>query len=81
MFSDFPRDAPHVIGFPHKDVLLLVEDVDECAFLFGREFGSDAYHPHVDLLGVQGHFLHVDHRFEGRVHPLCIRHLLVDCSE
>jgi hypothetical protein len=35
--GDFPRDAWHIRGFPHKYVLVCTEEVDERAFLFGGE--------------------------------------------
>ena len=36
-----PRDSRHVLWRPCKDVLILTEEVDELAFLFGAEVGTD----------------------------------------
>ena len=41
MLDDLPRDARHIRGFPCKDVFVVVEEVDERAFLFGGEHGPD----------------------------------------
>ena len=41
MLGDLPRDARHIRGFPRKDVFVIVEEVDERAFLFGGECGPD----------------------------------------
>jgi hypothetical protein len=78
VIGDFPWYAPHVEGFSREDVLLLLEEVNEHTFLFGRELGLDAYHSPVGMLRIQGYFLHVVHWFEGRARPLRIRCFLVD---
>ena len=58
MLGDLPRDAWHIRGFPRKDVFVIAEEVDERAFLFGRERSTNTYPlslraagVHVDLLG------------------------------
>ena len=58
MLGDLPRDAWHIRGFPRKDVFVITEEVDERAFLFRGECGSDADFfalratgVHEDLLG------------------------------
>ena len=43
VLGDLPRDAWHIRGFPRKDVFVIVEEVDERAFLFGGERGTNAY--------------------------------------
>ena len=43
MLSDLPRNAWHIRGFPRKDVFVVVEEVDERAFLFGGKHGTNAY--------------------------------------
>ena len=43
MLDDFPRNAWHIRGFPRKDVFVVVEEVDECSFLFGGKRGTNAY--------------------------------------
>ena len=43
MLGDLPRDARHIRGFPRKDVFIVAEEVDERAFLFGGEHGTNAY--------------------------------------
>jgi hypothetical protein len=51
LLGDFPQNAWHVRGFPCKDVSVHVEEVDEHAFLFGRERGADVHHLALELLG------------------------------
>ena len=58
MLGDLPRDAWHIRGFPRKDVFVIAEEVNERAFLFGRERSTNMYPlslraagVHVDLLG------------------------------
>ena len=43
MLGDLPRDAWHIQGFLRKDVFVVAEEVDERAFLFGGERGTNAY--------------------------------------
>ena len=43
MLNNLPRNAWHIRGFPHKDVFVVVEEVDERDFLFGGKHGTDAY--------------------------------------
>jgi hypothetical protein len=54
-----------------------MEEVDERAFLFRREVSSDAYHSPVGTLGIQGYFLRVVCRFEGRARLLHIERLFL----
>jgi hypothetical protein len=42
MLGDFPRNAWHIRVFSRADVVVHVEEVDERAFLFGREVSADA---------------------------------------
>ena len=78
MLGDFPWDNWHVQGFPHKDVFVVAEEVDERAFLFGGEHGANAYRfalgaagIYEDLLGAlcrferPGWFLRVGRSFDG----------------
>ena len=44
MLGDFSQNAWHVRGFPHKDVSIGAEEVDERAFLFGGKRGANAHH-------------------------------------
>ena len=44
MLDNLPRDAWHIRGFPRKDVFVVTEEVDERAFLFGGERGTNTYH-------------------------------------
>ena len=53
----------HIQGFPHKDVFVIAEEVDEHAFLFGGERSTNAYSlslgasgVYEDLLGALGWF-------------------------
>jgi hypothetical protein len=46
VLGEFPRDTWHVGWFPCKDVSILTEELDERAFLCGREVCS-----HSHLLG------------------------------
>ena len=43
MLGDFPQNARHIRGFPCKDVFIVVEEVDERAFLFGGKRGTNAH--------------------------------------
>ena len=37
MLGEFRRDTRHVLGGPCKDVAILMEEIDELAFLFAVE--------------------------------------------
>ena len=52
MLGDLPRNAWHIRGFPHKDVFVAVEEVDDRAFLFGGKRGTNAYCFALGALGV-----------------------------
>jgi len=52
MLGDFPWNAWHVGGFPHKDISLGAEEVEECAFLFGGKRGADVHHFVLEAAGV-----------------------------
>ena len=52
MLGHLPRDARHIRVFPCKDVFVIAEEVDECAFLFKGERGSNAYHFTLGATGV-----------------------------
>ena len=51
MLGDLPRNAWHIRGFPCKDVFVVVEKVNERAFLFGGERGTNVYVLPSELLG------------------------------
>ena len=44
MLGDVPRYAWHVKWLPCKDITISAQEVDELAFLFGRELGPDPHH-------------------------------------
>ena len=44
MLGDLPRNARHIQRFPHKDVFVVTEDIDERTFLFGGKRGADMHH-------------------------------------
>ena len=44
MLGDLPWYAWHVRRFPCEDIAISVQEVDELAFLFGRELGLDPHH-------------------------------------
>ena len=43
MLGDLPRNAWHIQGFPRKDVFVVMEEVDKCAFLFRGKRGTNVY--------------------------------------
>src|SRR3954463_7473534 len=47
VLSELPRYTRHVGGFPCKDVPILTDELDERAFLFWIQIGTDA-----ELLGL-----------------------------
>ena len=57
ILGDLPQDAWHIRGFPHKDVFVIVEEVDERAFLFGGECGPDVDFFALGAAGVHEHLL------------------------
>ena len=64
MLGDLPQDAWYIRGFPRKDVFVVVEEVDERAFLFGGERGSNAYHFTLGAVGVYEDLLRALYQFE-----------------
>ena len=44
MLGDLPRYAWHVRRFPCEVVVIGAQEVDELAFLFGQELGTDSHH-------------------------------------
>ena len=52
MLGDLPWNAWHIRGFPRKDVFVVAEEVDECAFLFGGQRGTDAYRFTLGVAGI-----------------------------
>ena len=65
MFGDLPRYAWHVRWFPCKDIMIGAQEVDELAFLFGRELGPDS-HRFGWVGGVDSHRLGFLEWAEGR---------------
>ena len=57
----YPR---HVRGLPCEDITIVVQEVDELAFLFGRELGPDSYR-FGWISGVDTHCLGFLERVEG----------------
>ena len=72
MLGDLPRDAWHIRGFLCKDVFVIAEEVDERAFLFGGERGTDAYRFTIRVAGVYEDLLRALCRFERPSQFLCI---------
>ena len=64
MLGNLPRDAWHIRGFPRKDVFVIAEEVDERAFLFGGERGTNAYRFTLGAAGVYEDLLGAFYRFE-----------------
>ena len=65
MLSDIPWYARHVRWLPCEDITIGVQEVDELAFLFGRELGPDP--DHLGWVGgVDSHCLGFLKREEGR---------------
>ena len=52
MLGDLPWDARHIRGFSRKDVFVGAEEVDERAFLFGGDRGTNAYRFTLGAAGV-----------------------------
>ena len=70
MLGDFPRNVWHVRGFPHEDISIGAEKVDECTFLFGGKRGADAHHFALRVVGVYEDLLGALHRLERPGRPL-----------
>ena len=64
MLGDLPRDARHIRGFSCKDVFVVAEEVDERAFLFGGERGTNAYRFTLGAAGIYEDLLGAFCRFE-----------------
>ena len=64
MLGDLPRNAWHIRGFPRKDAFVVVEEVDERAFLFGGKRGTNAYRFTPRAAGVHEDLLVALCRFE-----------------
>ena len=61
-----PRDTWHVLGGPCEDILILIEEVDELAFLFAVEAGAyDNVLAAVGVFRVELHFLGLLGGLEG----------------
>ena len=65
MLGDLPKYARHVRRLPCEDVMVVVQEVDEVAFLFGRELGPDPNRLGW-VGGVDSHCLGFLERAEGR---------------
>ena len=64
MLGDLPRYAWHVRRLPCEDIPIRVQEVDELAFLFGRELGPDP-HRLSRVGGVDPYRLGFQSRMEG----------------
>ena len=64
MLGDLPQNARHIRGFPPKDVFVVVEEVDERAFLFGGKRGANAYRLALRAIRVYEDSLRALGRFE-----------------
>ena len=64
MLGDLPRDAWHIRGFLRKDVFVFAEEVDERAFLFRGERGTNAYLFTLEATGIYEDFLGALCQFE-----------------
>ena len=64
VLGDLPQDAWHIRGFPRKNVFVVAEEVDERAFLFVGERGTDAYRFTLRVVGVYEDLLRALYRFE-----------------
>ena len=69
MLGDLPRNAWHIRGFPRKDVFVVIEEVDERAFLFEGKRRSNAHHFVFGGPGVYEDFLRAFHWLEGPDRP------------
>ena len=56
MLGDVPWYAWHIIRFPCEDIAIGAQEVDELAFLFGRELGPNLHHLG-RVSGVDSHYL------------------------
>ena len=72
MLGGLPRDAWHIRGFPHKDVFVITEEVDERAFLFGGEHGPDTDFFALGATGIQEDIPGAFCRFERSEQLLCV---------
>jgi hypothetical protein len=67
VLGDLPRDTQHFCQFPHKNILVALEEVDELAFLFGAQVSPD-----LDglgwVLGVDSHGLGILSGLQGVGH-------------
>ena len=70
LLGDLPRDAWRIRGFPHKDVFVVAEEVDEHAFLFGGKHGANAHHFALGDAGVYEDFLGALYRLKIPSRPL-----------
>ena len=64
MLGDLPRNAWHIRGLPRKDVFVVMEEVDERAFLFRGKRGTNAYRFALGAVGVYEDFLRALYRLE-----------------
>ena len=65
MLGDLPRYPRHVRWLPCEDITIVTQEVDELAFLIGRELGPDPNHLGW-VGGVNSHRLGFFERMEGR---------------
>ena len=69
VLGDFTQNVRHVRGFPHKDISIGMEEVDERAFLFGGKHGADLEHLAIRVARVHGYLLDAFSRLKGPSRP------------
>ena len=72
MLGDFSQNAWHVRGFPCKDVFVDVEEVNECAFLFGGKRDANAHYFAFGATRVYEDLLSALHRLKRPNRPLVV---------
>ena len=70
MLGDLPWNAWHIQGFPHKNVFVVAEEVDERAFLFEGKRGTNAHRYTLGGPRVYEDFLRAFRWLEGSGRPL-----------
>ena len=78
VLGDFPQDAWHVRGFPHKDVSVSAEEAGERAFLFGGKRGTNTHRFTLSAPGVYEDFFRALCRLERSSRLLSVGRLFSD---